>query len=72
MIPQQVIIKMEPIWHVRNKHLRKNDATQFWKLWASIHSPSDPDIARVKLVSINGDHVGGSRLLAGSLIWVED
>jgi hypothetical protein len=72
IIPQQIIIEMKPIWHARNKHLRKNDATQFWKLWASIHSPNDPDRARVKLVSINGDEVGGSRILGGSLIWIEE
>lgn len=71
-LPQQVIIVMEPFWHVRNKHLRKNDATLFWKLWASINSPSNPDRARIKLVSINNDSVGGSRIWAGSLIWVED
>lgn len=71
-LPQEIIIVMKPIWHVRNKHLRKNDATVFWKLWASINNPQDPDHARIKLVSINNDRVGGSRLLAGSLIWVED
>jgi hypothetical protein len=69
---QQVIIVMKPIWHIRNKHLRKNDATVFWELWASINSPNDPDQARVKLVSIDKDHVGGSRVWGGSLIWVED
>jgi len=71
-LPQEAIIVMKPIWHSRNKHLKKNDATVFWKLWASQHSPSDPDHSRVKLLSINNDRVGGSRILAGSLIWVED
>ncbi len=68
-LPQEVILVMKPLWHARNKHLRKNDATVFWKLWASINSPKNPDRARIKLVSINDDRVGGSRILAGSLIW---
>lgn len=70
--PHEIIIVMKPIWHNRNKHLRKNDATVFWELWASINNPQDPDSARIKLVSINNDRVGGSKWLAGSLIWVED
>jgi len=71
-LPQEAIIMMEPRWHHRNKHLRKNDGIVFWKLWASINSPKDPDYSRIKMVSINRDTVGGSRAFAGSMIWVEE
>lgn len=58
-------------WHFFPYQVRLEAAQNLWKIWASICSPSDPDKARIELVSINGNKVGGSRWLAGSLIYVQ-
>jgi RNA polymerase subunit RPABC4/transcription elongation factor Spt4 len=59
-------------WHLRHKQIRLQDAQNLWKSWAVIASPADEDKARIKLVDGNGNEVGGSRALGGSLIWVQD
>lgn len=65
-------ITVSNIWHTRNKQLRLQDAQGLWEIWASIRSPKDPDKARIELVDLRGNKVGGSRSLAGSLIQVND
>jgi len=65
-------ITLRNVWHLRNKQIRLQDAQTLWKAWAVVASKDDPDNARIKLVDLNGNEVGGSRLLAGSLIWVQD
>ena len=60
------------LWHVRQKQIRLQDAQVLWQLWAQIASPENLDHARLKLVDGMGNSVGGSRILAGSLIWVVD
>ncbi len=59
-------------WHVRHKQIRLQDAQALWELWATIASPKEPDSARIKIVDLRGNEVGGSRILGGSLIWVDD
>lgn len=68
--PEQIVFKMKPIWHHRNKHLRKNDVLKFWSEWAAFHNPSEPEKTSISVVSINGDKVGGTKLLGG--VWVEE
>lgn len=65
-------ITVKNIWHLRHKQLRLQDAQSLWKGWASIASPNELDSARISLVDHNDNEVGGSRILAGSLIWVQD
>lgn len=65
-------ITLRNVWHLRNKQIRLQDAQTLWKAWAVVASKDDPDKARIKLVDLNGNEVGGSRVLAGSLIWVQD
>jgi len=59
-------------WHLRHYQIRLQDAQTLWKAWALVASPHDLDSARIKLIDHNGNEVGGSRLLGGSLIWVQD
>lgn len=59
-------------WHVRNKQLRLQDAQTLWRLWANINNPSEVDKARIKIVDGNGNQVGGSGFLGGSIIDVKD
>lgn len=57
-------------WHYEPYQIRLQAAQNFWELWARIRSPNDPDKARLEITDFNGNSVGGSRWLAGSLIWV--
>lgn len=59
-------------WHLMHYQNRLQAAQNLWQGWANIESPRDPDKARLSLVDLNGNDVGGSRFLAGSLIWVQE
>jgi len=65
-------ITVTNLWHIRDKQLRLQDGQNLWKLWAVLTSKNEPDKSRIKLVDLNGNEVGGSRILGGSLIWVQD
>jgi hypothetical protein len=58
-------------WHYQPYQTRLQISQNLWGKWASIHSPNDLDISRLKVTDANGNKVGGSRFLAGSLIWVK-
>ena len=68
----EVTLTVDNVWHVRHKQIRMQDAQSLWKVWAGLASPAKPDRARIKLVDLNGNEVGGSRFLAGSSLWVQD
>ena len=57
-------------WHRDVYQVRYQVAQTLWKAWAGIHSPNEPDKARIDILDLNGNKVGGSRIWAGSLIWV--
>lgn len=65
-------LTVKNIWHIRHYQIRYQDARSLWEAWAAIASPKDPDSARLALVDGNGNELGGSRALAGSLIWVQE
>ena len=65
-------ITVQNVWHLRAKQVRLQDAQTFWKAWAVIASANNLDMARIKMVDLNGNEVGGSRLTAGSMLWVQD
>lgn len=65
-------ITVDNIWHIRHKQIRLQDAQTLWAAWARIASPTKLDSARITIVDLLGNEVGGSRWLAGSLIWVND
>lgn len=70
--PNQLKIAVTARWHYEPKAIRLQMAQLLWKAWASIHSPDEPDKARITLRDAMDNEVGGSRLLGGSLIWVND
>ncbi len=70
--PDELIITVGASWHRAVRQDRLVAAQNLWKMWAEINAPTDPDASRIKLVDINGNQVGGSRLGAGSLIQVQD
>lgn len=68
----RLILTVKSGWHYQPYQIRLQAAQNLWKLWATIHSPNEPDKARLKIRDINGNDVGGSRIWAGSLIWVQE
>lgn len=65
-------LTVDNLWHIRHYQIRLQDAQTLWEAWASIASPMDPDKARIKLVDLRENEVGGSRVWGGSLIWVNE
>lgn len=65
-------ITVTPSFLMQNKAVRLEAARNFWRIWASMSSPTEPDKARIRLVTQSGTKVGGSGMLGGSLISVDD
>ncbi|MDI9379768.1 MAG: hypothetical protein QM845_02670 [Verrucomicrobiota bacterium] len=58
-------------WGTLDYDLRLAVAKAIWNRWQELASPDDPDKARISIQSVAGREIGGSRMLGGSLIWVE-
>lgn len=67
-----VRITVTNAWHVQPYQVRLQTAQNLWEAWAVISKPISPDNARISIVDYNGNEVGGSRILGGSLIWVSE
>lgn len=67
-----VTLSVDDVWHIKPYQIRLQDAQAFWEAWARIASPNEPDKARISIKDLRGNEVGGSRMLAGSLIWVQE
>lgn len=67
-----VTLKVDNEWHYKPYQIRLQDTQTFWQVWAQIASPNEPDKARISIEDLNGNEVGGSRILAGSMIWVQE
>lgn len=70
-VPRELKIVVTAQWFYQPEAVRKELATNLWSLWARIEEPERPDSARISIVTPSGTEVGGSRVWAGSLIWVE-
>jgi len=70
--PDGLEITVTTRWHYEPKAIRLQMAQVIWKAWAGIHRPEKPDAAYITLRDATGNKVGGSRVMAGSLIWVAD
>ncbi len=64
-------ITVHDLWKSLDYQSRLQSAQSLWKAWALIASPDRPDQARISIVDVNGNKVGGSRSLGG-FIWVQD
>lgn len=67
-----VTVTVSNVWHYEPKQVRIQVTQNLWSRWQKIASPYDPDKACIRIVDLNGNEVGGSRALGGSLIWVQD
>lgn len=54
-----------------NDDVKLETAKHLWKIWASIHSPSQPDTSRVELVSETGTRIARSDIWGGSMVKLE-
>jgi pyruvate/2-oxoglutarate dehydrogenase complex dihydrolipoamide acyltransferase (E2) component len=70
--PHRLRITVSNSFHAEPYQNRLQSAQTMWKIWAGIHSPSEPDKSFISIVDRLGNEVGGSRAIAGSLIWVQD
>lgn len=59
-------------FHYEPYQMRLQLAQTFWQGWSRIHSPTEPDKARIKVLDMSGNEVGGSRVWGGSVIWVKE
>lgn len=68
----ELTLVVSNLWHIRHKQIRLQDAQNLWEAWATLASRDAPDNARLKIEDQNGNQVGGSRWIAGSVIYVDD
>ena len=66
----KIIVNNE--WHFQPFQVRLQLAQRLWQIWAGVHSPNNPDKAFISLVDRNGNSVGGSSSLAGSIVHVDE
>lgn len=64
-------ITVAPDWHTEAYQNRLQLAQALQNIWAQ-ETGGNPDHARLSLIDQLGNEVGGSRVWAGSLIWVQE
>ena len=64
-------ITVTDVWSGFDYSIRFETATALYEAWARIASPKSPDSARITIKTQGGTEIGGSRVWAGSLIWVQ-
>ncbi|MEO0985505.1 MAG: hypothetical protein AAFY20_08155 [Cyanobacteria bacterium J06639_14] len=67
-----ILIEVNDEWLSHSKSVRLRNATKLQQIWALHRDPESLDRAYIKIESATGQHVGGSRAIDGSIIWVED
>jgi hypothetical protein len=67
---QTIIVYVSDAWHFLPYQIRLQLAQNIWATWATAMNAPNPDHARVDIRDNNGNSVGGSKLLGGSLSWV--
>ena len=59
-------------WYALEYETRLRYAKNIQFTWSEFAFPDKRDRARISIVDLNGNEVGGSRVVAGSMIWVQD
>lgn len=72
VVGNEITLTVTPAWHFQPKSIRQDIAASLWQTWANIASPSNLDQARITFETPQGTWVGGSGMLAGSLVSVSD
>ncbi|PZO13145.1 MAG: hypothetical protein DCF25_16480 [Leptolyngbya foveolarum] len=72
LIDGLVEIEVTPQFQAEAKADREGLAVVLWEAWTRSYGGDDVDNARIRLVDEQGRQVGGSRAIAGSVIYVDD
>lgn len=72
LIDGLVEIEVTASFQVAHKAEREELATALWEAWTRSYGSADVDKGRIRLVNGQGRQVGGSRAIAGSVIYVDD
>lgn len=68
-----IVIRVRNSWHYQHKQIRLQAAQNLWNLWTqSYYLEDNKDKCRMELVDLNGNNVGGSSWLGGSVVNVKD
>lgn len=68
-----IVVRVRNTWHYQHKQIRLQAAQNLWNLWSqSYYLETEKDKCRMELVDLNGNNVGGSSWLGGSVIGVKD
>lgn len=68
-----VVIKVRNTWHSELKQIRLQAAQNLWNLWSQgYYLEDEKDKCRMELVDLNGNNVGGSSWMGGSVVGVKD
>lgn len=72
LIDGTVEIEVTVNFQEESKPAREDFAASLWETWATVSGVKDVDDARIRLVNRQGKQVGGSRMIGGSMIYVDD
>jgi len=61
----KIVVEVINAWHFQPKQIRLQKAQEIWALWASIHTPTNPDNAGMEIVDHNGNRVGYRSVFQG-------
>lgn len=68
-----IVVKVRDTWHYQLKQIRLQAAQNLWELWSQSYYLEDKkDKCRMELVDLNGNNVGGSSWLGGSILNVKE
>jgi hypothetical protein len=73
---KRAVLTVSNVWHMQAKQIRLQAAQNLWKQWAIIcvnqAVGNNADACPIKLIDNNGNDVGGSSFMGGSLVSVID
>ncbi len=72
LIDGMVELEVTVNFQEESKPAREDFAVSLWEAWVAASDLEDVDDARIRLVNRQGKHVGGSRMIGGSVIYVDD
>ena len=70
--PYGIKVTVKNEWFLRVHQIRLQSAQNLWSEWAELRSPGDLGRAYIEIVDVNGNRVGGSDVLNGTAIKVDD
>ncbi|MGI8935207.1 MAG: hypothetical protein ACR2FS_14155 [Phormidesmis sp.] len=72
LIDGMVELEVTVNFQEESKPAREDFAVSLWEAWVAASDLEDVDDARIRLVNRQGKQVGGSRMIGGSVIYVDD